>query len=286
MRTSRIFGDGPCNFYHVLSRVIERRFILGEEEREHFRKLMRAQEAFSGVRVLTWICMSNHFHMLVAVESRESEEVQAELGHLLVDDEAFLARLKPLYAADALDGIGKMLKVIRGRDEEAVGDDGLGRAAVEEDEDIFALENPTLTTEEMVERFKRPYLDRLYDLSAFVGEIKQRFSQWYNLRTKRNGPLWEDRFKSVLVQGEPGVLATVAAYIDLNAVRAGIVKDPREWRWCGYAEAPRGQGIARNGVYEVLGELDAPRRDGEAWKKVHRRYRQLLMEEGRQLRDE
>ncbi|MEZ5327702.1 MAG: hypothetical protein R3F19_21865 [Verrucomicrobiales bacterium] len=39
-------------------------------------------------------------------------------------------------------------------------------------------------------------------------------------------------------------------------------------------------------MYEVLGELDASRRDGEAWKKVHRRYRQLLMEEGRQLRDE
>ena len=64
------------------------------------------------------------------------------------------------------------------------------------------------------------------------------------------------------------------------------MKDPREWRWCGYAEALTGQGLARNGVYEVLGEQGAPRRDGEAWKKVHRRYRQLLMEEGRQLRDE
>ena len=278
-------GDGPCNFYHVLSRVIERRFILGEQEQEHFRKLMRAQEAFSGVRVLTWNCMSNHFHMLVAVESRESEEVQAELARLLVDDEAFLARLKPLYTADALDGIGKMLQAIRGLDAGSGGDE-VEVAGENEDEDVFAMESPTFTKEEEIERFKRPYLDRLYDLSAFVGEIKQRFSQWYNLRSERNGPLWEDRFKSVLVQGEPGVLATVAAYIDLNAVRAGIVKDPREWRWCGYAEALKGQGIARNGVYEVLGEGGAIRRDGEAWKKVHRRYRQLLMEEGRQLRDE
>ena len=69
-------------------------------------------------------------------------------------------------------------------------------------------------------------------------------------------------------------------------MRAGIVKDPREWRWCGYAEALKGQGIARNGVYEVLGQANAIRQDGEAWRKVHRRYRQLLMEEGRQLRDE
>ncbi|MDA0812664.1 MAG: hypothetical protein O3C21_09785, partial [Verrucomicrobia bacterium] len=197
-----------------------------------------------------------------------------------------LDRLKPLYAADALDGIGKMLKVIRGREADDELEPTAGVEEAVEEEDLFAMENPTLTTEEQIERFKRPYLDRLYDLSSFVGEIKQRFSQWYNLRSERKGPLWEDRFKSVLVQGEPGVLATVAAYIDLNAVRAGIVKDPREWRWCGYAEALKGQGIARNGVYEVLGESDAPRRDGEAWKKVHRRYRQLLMEEGRQLRDE
>ena len=281
MRTLRILGDGPCSYYHVLSRSIERRYILGEEEQEHFRKLMRAQEAFSGVRVLTWNCMSNHFHMLIAVEDRESDGVRTELGRLMVDDEAFLARLKPLYSADALDGIAKMLTVIRGRE---AGSGGVEVEVAGETEDVFAMENPALTTEEEIERFKRPYLDRLYDLSAFVGEIKQRFSQWYNLRSKRNGPLWEDRFKSVLVQGESGVLATVAAYIDLNAVRAGIVKDPREWRWCGYAEALKGQGIARNGVYEVLGERGASRRDGEAWKKVHRRYRQLLMEEGRQLR--
>ncbi|MCB1096158.1 MAG: hypothetical protein KDN22_11335 [Verrucomicrobiae bacterium] len=105
-------------------------------------------------------------------------------------------------------------------------------------------------------------------------------------KPSRHGPLWEDRFKSVLVQGEPGVLATVAAYIDLNAVRAGIVTDPREWRWCGYAEALKGQRLARNGVYEALGEAGAQDRGGEAWKRMHRRYRQLLMEEGRQLRDE
>ncbi|MCB1095962.1 MAG: hypothetical protein KDN22_10345 [Verrucomicrobiae bacterium] len=187
--------------------------------RDHLSKLMRAQEAFSGVRVLTWSCMSNHFHMLLAVEDRESEKVQAELARLMVDDDAFLARRKPLYTADALNGIEKMLKAIRGREADDASDATDG--AVEE-EDVFASENPTLTTEDMVERFKRPYLDRLYDLSAFVGEIKQRFSQWYNRRSARNGPLWEDRFRSVLVQGESGVLATVAAYIDLNAVRAGM----------------------------------------------------------------
>ena len=141
--------------------------------------------------------------------------------------------------------------------------------------------------QEQVAKFKRPYLERMHDLSAFVGELKQRLSQWFNRRAERLGPLWEDRFKSVLVQGEPGVLATVAAYIDLNAVRAGIVKDPREWRWCGYAEAVAAQGVSRHGVYEVLGEAaSCARRDGASWRRVHQRYRRLLMEEGVEVRDE
>ncbi len=70
-----------------------------------------------------------------------------------------------------------MLKVIRGREV-----DGSDKGSVTEadavEEDVFAMEKPALTTEQAVERFKQPYLDRLYDLSAFVGEIKQRFSQF------------------------------------------------------------------------------------------------------------
>ena len=88
------------------------------------------------------------------------------------------------------------------------------------------------------------------------------------------------------MQGESGVLATVAAYIDLNAVRAGIVEDPRDWRWCGYSEAVAAQCRSRDGVYEALGQSNVKRRDGGAWRKVHVRYRKLLMKEGVEQRDE
>ena len=137
-----------------------------------------------------------------------------------------------------------------------------------------------------IRRIKQPFLDRMYDLSCFVGELKQRISQWYNLRNERRGPLWEDRFKSVLVQGTPGVLAMVAAYIDLNAVRAGIVKEPKDWRWCGYAEAAAAQSMAREGIYEVLGEAKNVSRDGASWRRVHQRYRSILICQGVQRRDE
>ena len=72
---------------------------------------------------------------------------------------------------------------------------------------------------------------RFTSLSAYVKEIKQRFSCFYNRRHKRRGTLWGERFKSVLVEkGE--TIANCLAYIDLNAVRAGIVKRPEDYRWC------------------------------------------------------
>ena len=89
------------------------------------------------------------------------------------------------------------------------------------------------------------------------------------------------------MQGEPGLLATVAAYIDLNAVRAGIVKDTRDWRWCGYAEAAAAQSRARTGLLEALGEAgNEGSRSGAGWAKVHRDYREILMHGAVQQRDE
>ena len=68
-------------------------------------------------------------------------------------------------------------------------------------------------------------------LSEFVKEIKQGFSRFYNRRHRRKGFFWSERFKSVIVDnGE--TLINCLAYIDLNPVRAGIVKKPEEYRWC------------------------------------------------------
>ena len=66
------------------------------------------------------------------------------------------------------------------------------------------------------------------DVSAFMKELKQRFSIWFNRSHKRFGTLWAERFKSVLIENAASALRTVAAYIDLNPVRAGLVEDPKE----------------------------------------------------------
>jgi putative transposase len=111
--------------------------------------------------------------------------------------------------------------------------------------------------------------ERMGDVSVFMKELKQRFSKWFNKERNRFGTLWAERFKSVLVEDQPGVVQAVAAYIDLNPVRAGLVQDPKDYRWCGYAEAVAGGAAARRGLASF-------HRSAE-WGQVSREYRQVLL---------
>ncbi|MCP4152055.1 MAG: hypothetical protein GY757_30215 [bacterium] len=77
-----------------------------------------------------------------------------------------------------------------------------------------------------VERLRR----RPGSISTFVQELLQTFSRWYNKKHKRKGHLWAERFKGVLVKkGEAQLICS--AYIDLNPIRANIVRQPEAYRW-------------------------------------------------------
>ncbi|MCB1132519.1 MAG: hypothetical protein KDN05_15440, partial [Verrucomicrobiae bacterium] len=136
--------------------------------------------------------------------------------------------------------------------------------------------------EVVVKRIHDRFTYRMHDLSEFMKGLLQRYTQWHNRRHSRSGRLWEDRFKSVIV--EDGVAArTIAAYIDLNPVRAGVVNDPAEYRWSSYGEAI-GAGVRSNGKTARAGLVRAWGAD-EGWEaeaalwssKVAARYRKLLM---------
>ena len=53
MRTARLVGSGIA-FYHIISRVVDRRMVFQGKDKEIFRKILRNQEVFSGVRVITY----------------------------------------------------------------------------------------------------------------------------------------------------------------------------------------------------------------------------------------
>ena len=85
MRTARIKADG-AGYYHCMSWVIEGRYIFQEQEKEKFRRLMRQLEAFSGVQILTYTILSNHFHILLHVPERP-----------VLSDEQLMERLAAIY---------------------------------------------------------------------------------------------------------------------------------------------------------------------------------------------
>jgi putative transposase len=111
-------------------------------------------------------------------------------------------------------------------------------------------------------------LERMGDVSAFMKELKQRFSRWFNHRHDRFGTLWAERFKSVVVEDRPPSLGAVAAYIDLNPVRAGLVQDPKDYRFCGYAAALGGNRLARQGLLSIS--------EKKGWKAGAAAYRMRL----------
>jgi putative transposase len=239
---------GKPVLYHVISRVVDRRFVLGTEEKEKFRTLMRMQENFTGCRILSYCLMDNHFHLLLEVPP------MADGG---ISDEELLKRLSALYGEAFVAGVAKELEDAR----KAVytSDSGM-------DEAVIAIH--------------KRFTYRMQDLGEFMKGLLQRFTQWFNRAHSRSGTLWEDRFKSVIV--EDGVAArTMAAYIDLNPVRAAIVTDPADYRWSSYGEAvgggKKGNGKkARESLVRAYFCDQGVGFDAGKWSEVSLLYRRLM----------
>lgn len=203
---------------------------------------LRMYENFSGCRVLAYCLMSNHFHILLEVPP------MAEGG---LSDEGLLNRLAGLYAEVFVAGVA-----------------------------VELVEAGRTGNENRAAEIHGRFTYRMHDLSQFMKGLLIRFTRWFNRTHSRTGTLWEERFKSVIV--ESGVAArTLAAYIDLNPVRAGMVKDPADYRWSSYGEAvgggTKGNGKkAREGLVRAYFCDQGVGFDSEKWLEVSRLYRRLM----------
>ena len=248
------FEDGGA--YHVCSRIVDRRFIFGSREKDCFVTTMRKLEAFLEVKVLTYCVMANHFHLLLEVPSED--DISA------LSPQTLRERLPLLYHGPALT--------------QAI--EELDRA-----EAVAQGEGPSTGSSTWLDSVVSRYQQRMGDLSVFVKELKWRFSIWYNNSNDRSGTLWEERFKSTLIEGDEHALMTVAAYIELNPIRAQLVSDPKDYRWCGYAEALAGKKIARQNLARLHNRTRAWRGDGRApigWREIAAAYRVHLFGHGEQ----
>jgi len=210
--------------------------LLDDVAKEVLRKQLWQIADYCGVEVLTYAIMSNHFHVLVRVPRRGA-----------ISDAELVRRYRVLYP--------KPTRYQAARFE--------------------VIEAQLKTSGEEAKAWRDRQLALMGDLSPFMKLVKQRFSVWYNRSHERFGTLWAERFKSVLVETRSGVMRTMAAYIDLNAVRVGLVDDPKDYRFCGYAEAMGGRKLAQQGLVRLI---DGGRTRG--WEWVQGTYRQTLFGKG------
>ncbi|MCC5807648.1 MAG: transposase [Opitutales bacterium] len=216
---------------------MHKRHLLADVQREVWVAALHRAARFSGVEVITYCAMETHAHILVRVDPAARECGDAEL----------VARYAALYgrarAAWSRLNARELAEVLAGADQSRAQD--------------------------LRERLWR----RMGDISEFMRTLKQRYTKWFNHTYETAGTLWAERFGSVLVENDPSIVALVAAYIDLNPVRAGLADLPENYRWCGYAEALAGGEALRDALAGCFpGESD-PR-------QALARYRLLMLGKG------
>lgn len=98
---------------------------------------------------------------------------------------------------------------------------------------------------------------------ALMKKLGQRYVQYINRSYKRSGTLWEGRFRSCIIEQEEYLLSC-QRYIELNPVRAEMVKHPGDYSWSSYRTHAHGESFATlspHPLYLHLGKSDVERQD-------------------------
>jgi len=225
MRPPRLLAAPGCSgLYHVTSRVVDKRILFGEKERARFLKLAKGYAVFGGIDLVSWCLMGNHFHLMVRVRAEDAAKLS---------DEEVLERCAHIYE-------GWKLERLR----------------------VNYENSPSQASRKQL---MDPFRERMGSLPEYVGQVKKAFTLWYNFRTGRVGTLWEGRYHSTLMEHEEdearvkqsglgGLAQMIAAYIDLNPLRAGEVAEPEGNDWSAYGCAVRGDKAALYGLRLLWGE--------------------------------
>ena len=104
------------------------------------------------------------------------------------------------------------------------------------------------------------------NLSRLMRHLNGVYTQAYNRRHDTSGHLFQGRFKAVVVDRDAYFLE-LCRYVDLNPVRAKMVKRPQDWHWSSYRAHT---GLVQPPAWLNSAELHrqiaprAPARDGPA----------------------
>ena len=226
MRKTRFIEN--CRCYHLISRLAHQAFFLDDDEKTRAIELLRRVEEFSGVIVLAYAIMSNHFHIFIYVPEPED-----------IGDEEILRRINALYREASLAQVlGEWTRL---KDEEAK---------------LLEYSRPTGKYVSRFGDYRRSFLRRMWNSSEFMRTYKQHFTMSFNARRDHHGTMFEGRYHERNHKPEKPVMWRTAAYVDINAWSAGIVKKAEDYEWCSFAAAVGGDKKARRGYAFMYGNGD------------------------------
>ena len=101
-----------------------------------------------------------------------------------------------------------------------------------------------------------------HSVSDFMRHVNQQYSQYVNRTHHRVGSVWQGRFKASIIDSAE-YFFTCQRYVELNPVRAGMVKAPSDYAWSSFnsnAEGYPSAFIKPHPRYQALGSNDRDRR--------------------------
>lgn len=197
--------------HHITSRIAHKvRFLQDEAERTDLVEMIRRAAEFSGIRLIGWCVMVNHFHILAFLPQPVK----------LPDDEV-VRRYGVLKGARAAVALQTKLDGLRSGGEEW---------AKEAADCLDAIRG------------------RMYKVGSFMKIVKQWFSEEYNRRTDHKGTLWEGPYHDRIVAYRQSEIRKCLGYVHLNPIRAAACATFDGYRWSSYCDFKQGDEAAVAGM--------------------------------------
>ncbi|MEZ6153898.1 MAG: hypothetical protein R3C09_27700 [Pirellulaceae bacterium] len=191
---SEVFSPDETSIVHVISRVVRRCFLLGDDpltgknydhRKEWIEILLQHHAMFFGIDLLCFSLLSNHFHLVL---KSQPEIVRTWNNREVARRWLMLCPKRKL------------------RD---------GSPAEPKETEINSIVNDAVKLKQL--------RSRLSDISWWMRLLCQKIAVRANHEDDATGKFFEGRFRAVKIIDEAGLLAC-AAYVDLNPIRAALAE--------------------------------------------------------------
>ena len=204
--------------HHITSRIAHKvRFLQEEAERNDLVEMIRRAADFTGIKLLGWCVMINHFHILAFLPTPTE-----------VDEKEILRRYGVLKGAKGAASLEGQLAKLR------LGDEADCKEA---------------------ERLLEVQRKRMYNIGEFVKIVKQWFTEEYNRRNGHTGTLWEGAYHDRVVANRHKDIVECLGYIHLNPIRAAACATFDGYAWSSYSAFKRGDDVAIDGMRFVYSQI-------------------------------